>query len=125
MELIQIGQPPADEAEAGPRSEVDPVCGMHVEPATAAGSFDWQGKTYYFCARSCLQKFKADPTAYLEQGKRPPEQLAKPGAKYTCPMHPQVVQIGPGACPKCGMALEPMMPAVAAGPDPRSEERRV
>src|SRR5256885_160211 len=91
---------------------------MRVEPATAAGSFDYHGQIYYFCARSCLDKFKAEPEAYLERPKRPAAQAAKPGAKYTCPMHPEVVQAGPGVCPKCGMALEPLMPAAEKGPDP-------
>src|SRR5437762_4667240 len=118
MELIQIGQPPVEELQVGSGGETDPVCGMRVEPANAAGSFAYQGTTYYFCARSCLEKFKANPAAYLERGKRPAEQVSKPGAKYTCPMHPEVVQEGPGACPKCGMALEPLTPAATEGPDP-------
>src|SRR5262245_31545714 len=118
MDLIQIGPPPAEDAEPGSGAEIDPVCGMHVEPATAAGSFAYQGKTYYFCARSCLEKFRANPDAYLNRTTRPESEPAKPGTKYTCPMHPEVVQDGPGACPKCGMALEPLMPVASEGPDP-------
>src|SRR5437870_12912660 len=117
MELIQIGQPPTPGAEPEPKFEIDPVCGMRVEPATAAGSFDYQGRRYYFCDRSCLEKFKTDPAAYLSQSQQPAELSAKPGAKYTCPMHPDVVQVGPGTCPKCGMALEPVMPAAECGRD--------
>ncbi len=121
---------------------VDPVCGMKVDPATAAGKFDYRGETYYFCHPNCLRKFGAAPQAYLD---RPPQLAAMHGAmaqpmiqlsgrskslpvvapaqspraeshapadvEYTCPMDPEVVQIGPGACPKCGMALEPATPA--------------
>src|SRR5262245_14000102 len=95
---------------------------MRVEPATAAGSLAYQGKTYFFCARSCLEKFRANPAAYLERKSPQTQFTAKPGAKYTCPMHPEVVQDGPGACPKCGMALEPLMPTAEQGPDPELAE---
>jgi len=89
----------------------DPVCGMTVEPAKAAGSFDFQGRTYLFCSQHCLAKFKADPAAYA--GKQAPAAAtAALGARYTCPMHAEVVQVGPGSCPKCGMALVPTLPAV-------------
>jgi len=90
---------------AGPKDK-DPVCGMEVTPGTAAGSFDYLGKTYYFCARSCLAKFQADPLKYLEP-QSVTQTPAATGVEYTCPMHPEVVQIGPGTCPICGMALEP------------------
>ncbi len=84
----------------------DPVCGMEVTPEAAAGSFAFQGRTYYFCAKSCLAKFEADPLKYLEA--KPAEPAAgETGIEYTCPMHPEIVQIGPGSCPICGMALEP------------------
>ena len=79
---------------------------MEVTPDKAAGSFPYQGTTYYFCGKGCLAKFQADPLKYLAPG---PASDA-PGAKdveYTCPMHPEVVQMGPGTCPICGMALEP------------------
>jgi Cu+-exporting ATPase len=86
----------------------DPVCGMTVDPATAKHHAEHEGHTYYFCAARCREKFVADPPAYL-QGKVAP--IAAPaGTIYTCPMHPEVQQVGPGDCPKCGMALEPMMP---------------
>ena len=84
----------------------DPVCGMKVDPATAAGHFDYRGKTYHFCSRHCLHKFSAEPEKYLA-GKVQSAPV-KPGAQYTCPMHPEIVQVGPGSCPKCGMALVPM-----------------
>src|SRR6187551_1250035 len=109
MDLIQIGGSPAGKDGRG-NEAIDPVCGMAVDPASAPASFEFQGQTYYFCCGHCLAKFKADPAAYLS-GKKSAEAPAVPGAKYTCPMHPEVVQDGPGSCPKCGMALEPMMPS--------------
>lgn len=84
----------------------DPVCNMSVDPARAAGSSVYKGKTYYFCSTGCVAKFEADPEKYLRPRKT--ETVAPPArAEYTCPMHPEVVQIGPGSCPICGMALEP------------------
>jgi P-type Cu+ transporter len=87
----------------------DPVCGMTVNPAKAAGNREHRGHTYYFCGAGCVAKFTADPDRYVKL----PEPAAPlpPGtqlAEYTCPMHPEVRQMGPGACPKCGMALEPV-----------------
>ncbi len=98
----------------------DPVCGMTVDPEKAAGKSTYQGKTYYFCSKGCVAKFEADPEKYLHPAAKPepmavphnmaqPEPSAAPAAvEYTCPMHPEVRQIGPGSCPKCGMALEPV-----------------
>jgi Cu+-exporting ATPase len=86
----------------------DPVCGMTVDPQQAPGSAVYQGQTYYFCSKGCVAKFQADAEKYLH-----PRAVAEPkreeaqGIEYTCPMHPEVRQIGPGSCPKCGMALEP------------------
>ncbi len=86
----------------------DPICNMDVEPATAAGSFEYKGITYYFCCEACLEKFRAAPEDYLGAAKAAPKPAeAVPGADYTCPMDPEVHQSKPGACPKCGMALEP------------------
>ncbi len=82
----------------------DPVCGMTVDPGHAAGSSPYQGKTYYFCSKGCAAKFQAAPEKYLRRESAP----APLGVEYTCPMHPEVRQIGPGSCPKCGMALEPV-----------------
>ena len=89
----------------------DPVCGMRVDPAKAAGKHEHKGKTYYFCSKGCLEKFKADPQKYLQPK---PAGQAAPKGKYTCPMDPEIVQDGPGSCPKCGMALVPMLPSVTA-----------
>ena len=94
---------------------VDPVCGMKIDPAKAAGSSALDGKTYYFCATSCKKRFDADPEQYLRREKKPalpPATTAK--AIHVCPMDPEVRQEGPGACPKCGMALEPEIMAAPA-----------
>ncbi len=87
----------------------DPVCGMSVQKDSPL-HHEHQGKTYYFCGNHCLKKFAADPQAYL--GDTPPAPVEIPSAQYTCPMHPEIVQEGFGTCPKCGMALEPMMPTI-------------
>ena len=87
---------------------IDPVCGMTVEPAKAAGSVEYQDKTYLFCSKHCLTAFKSDPTKYAGKAKPAAPAAAPPGTEYTCPMHPEVLQIGPGSCPKCGMALVPV-----------------
>lgn len=89
-----------------PATVKDPVCGMMVDPAKAAGRYELDGKRYSFCALSCMVKFRADPERYLhpERAKAAP---VTAGAEYTCPMHPEVVQDKPGTCPYCGMALEP------------------
>jgi P-type Cu+ transporter len=96
-------------------SAVDPVCGMTVDPHTAKHRADYRGHPYYFCSAGCRAKFVADPQKYL--GKRTPETVVE-GAIYTCPMHPEIQQQGPGSCPICGMALEPEMPTAEAGPNP-------
>src|SRR5262245_53815515 len=93
---------------------IDPVCGMKVDPATRL-RLDHRGTTYYFCAPSCLDRFRADPARYLEP--LPDAPAADPEAVYTCPMHPEVRQQGPGACPICGMALEPAMVTLDEGPN--------
>src|ERR1019366_9624965 len=94
---------------------IDPVCGMTVDPHTAKHRADYHGHTYYFCNPSCRTKFIADPQKYL--GPRAPEPVVE-GAAYTCPMHPEIRQIGPGACPICGMALEPETATADSGPNP-------
>ncbi|HUR54412.1 MAG TPA: heavy metal translocating P-type ATPase, partial [Gemmataceae bacterium] len=115
-----------------PEHATDPVCGMTVDPASAAGSVEHGGKTYHFCSRHCVDKFRADPRKYLSAGPAADAHsccggsattvaAAAPGSKYTCPMHPEVVNDGPGTCPKCGMALEPMTPQ--AGEEDDSELR--
>jgi Cu+-exporting ATPase len=111
------------EPAASPVVLRDPVCGMEVDAAGAAGRVPHNGRDYSFCSQHCVAAFSADPEKYLRtddsagrldhsQGHRgaPPEAAGQ----YTCPMHPEVVRDGPGACPICGMALEPMLPGPAA-----------
>ncbi len=94
----------------------DPVCGMKVDPHMAKYRHAREGRTYYFCSAGCREKFIADPAKYLGATAAPaplPE-----GTIYTCPMHPEVRQAGPGSCPICGMALEPVLATADAGPNP-------
>ena len=97
-------------AAGGPTSAAkDPVCGMSVDPSTAKHKTEHAGSTYYFCCAGCLTKFTADPARYLAGTAAPAVKAPPiPGAIYTCPMHPEVRQVGPGACPICGMGLEPV-----------------
>src|SRR2546423_11875499 len=93
---------------AGAVFETDPVCKMKVMPETAAGKYEYRGKTYYFCAKRCQERFQANPSSFLDDATAKSEiQNPKSEIPYTCPMHPEVRQKGPGSCPKCGMALEP------------------
>ncbi len=97
----------------------DPVCGMTVDPATSTHRFDHHGETFHFCSAGCKTKFAADPKTYPEKhtkGRCAPK--GDDGAIYTCPMHPQIRQVGPGSCPICGMALEPRSPASTPRPIP-------
>jgi Cu+-exporting ATPase len=94
----------------------DPVCGMTVARATAKHMAKHSGQRFYFCSGGCHEKFEAEPDKYLE-GRPAPEPMPE-GTLYTCPMDPEIVQEGPGDCPICGMALEPMMPSADAGPNP-------
>ena len=95
----------------------DPVCGMKVKVAGAKNTATHDGRTYYFCNPKCLQKFTAEPDRYL----KPAEAVAAPpvpaGTIYTCPMHPEIRQVGPGSCPICGMALEPAEASLDHGPN--------
>ena len=100
----------------------DPVCGMQVDPAKAAGQSQYQGLTYSFCSLGCKKKFDLNPAQYMQSDTElpllQPQSVAVPPAagatkvaasgKYTCPMHPEVRADKPGSCPKCGMALEPV-----------------
>ncbi len=93
---------------------IDPVCGMTVDPASAKYRADYDGVTHFFCSSGCQAKFVANPTKYLGPSK-PVPQVPK-GVIYTCPMHPQIRQVGPGNCPICGMALEPAGVGEETGP---------
>ena len=100
----------------------DPVCGMKVDSRTSPHRFEHDGKPYWFCSASCLAKFSADPEPYLsgsDSGATKADLSDVPaGTIWTCPMHPQIRQDGPGTCPICGMALEPLEPALEEGPNP-------
>ena len=132
---------------ASPITERDPVCGMQVDPAKARGKAEHAGKTYFFCCPGCARKFQADPEKYLAAGPVPAVASGSPIAsayspsrvdakphesrpivpqqasassrpvEYTCPMDPEIVQMGPGACPKCGMALEPVLISAEEAPN--------
>lgn len=95
---------------------IDPVCGMTVEKGEGKPSLTYRGEEYHFCSPGCRDKFQADPYFYLSGNKKKKRESAPKNALYTCPMHPEVVQEGPGACPICGMALEPM-DGVSEGPN--------
>jgi len=114
---------------------IDPVCGMTVDPAKAGSekTDSWHGRTFYFCSTGCRQKFHSDPAKYADKPATPSASMSKPsgarpqesavkmpaGAIFTCPMHPEVRQVSPGACPKCGMALEPLV--AGANDEPNAE----
>ncbi len=93
---------------------LDPVCGMSVDPATAKHRHTHAGKEYFFCSAGCRQKFAADPQKYLAP--KPIAAAVPDDAIYTCPMHPEIRQKGPGSCPICGMALEPDVVTADTGP---------
>src|SRR5262245_6002606 len=95
----------------------DPVCGMKVDPHTTPHRYAHRGHTYYFCSAGCRTKFAADPQKYLSADERAVEPVPE-GTIYTCPMHPEIRQVGPGSCPICGMALEPEIATADAGPNP-------
>src|SRR5271157_1141914 len=101
--------------DQAPTATRDPVCGMTVDPATSRHRSEHNGLTFHFCCAGCRQKFAADPEKYLQ-----PRGLASAdaGSVHTCPMHPEVRQLGPGSCPICGMALEPLAVSAAAEPNP-------
>jgi len=94
----------------------DPVCGMTVDPATSRHRFDYRGETFHFCSAGCRTKFAADPQKYLDTSR--PKAAVPEGTIYTCPMHPQIRQAGPGNCPICGMALEPEVASLDSPPNP-------
>jgi Cu+-exporting ATPase len=103
----------ADQAATPAR---DPVCGMSVDPAIAKHRFTYKEQEYFFCSARCRARFEAEPEKFLAP--KPLEPAVPAGAIYTCPMHPEVRQVGPGACPICGMALEPELISLDHAPDP-------
>ena len=101
---------------------LDPVCGMTISPDDAVGHIDHKGHTYYFCGESCLEQFRTDPARFVD-----PQRTARPRsrileAEYTCPMHPEMRQKGPGSCPICGMALEPRGVTLEEQPNPELDD---
>jgi Cu+-exporting ATPase len=99
-------------------SAVDPVCGMSVDPATARHKIDHDGRSFYFCSDRCRTKFAENPAKYVGEKAQPARADVPEGTIYTCPMHPQIRQVGPGNCPICGMALEPELATAETGPNP-------
>ncbi len=96
---------------------LDPVCGMTVNPATTPHHADHKGTTYHFCSAGCRTKFVGNPLKYLDPGIMAEVEPMPEGTEFTCPMHPEIRQIGPGSCPICGMALEPLMATAESGPN--------
>lgn len=86
----------------------DPVCGMSVSPISAQGKIEYQNTTYYFCSQKCKNKFEAKPQEFIAKREPGAVKESSQSVEYTCPMHPQIRKIGPGSCPICGMALEPL-----------------
>jgi len=106
-------------AEHESATVLDPVCGMTISPADAVGTADHNGQTYHFCSDSCLERFRANPAQFAgptAHGQEAPS-AAQMEAEYTCPMHPEIRQKGPGSCPICGMALEPVTVTLDEGPN--------
>jgi Cu+-exporting ATPase len=131
----------------GPAKHKDPVCGMTVAPEKAAGKVEHAGNTYYFCSKRCAERFSHEPEKFLaapgtegmDHGPAPAGHgaMQHTGAaalraasdekkvRYTCPMHPEIIQIGPGSCPICGMALEPMDIFAEVEADPEYDSMRL
>ncbi|OYY75606.1 MAG: haloacid dehalogenase, partial [Sphingomonas sp. 28-62-20] len=112
----QAGQP--DKATDSAKTERDPVCGMMVDPHATEHHADHDGYPYHFCSAGCRTKFVAAPDKYLTLTDLQSHEPVPEGTIYTCPMHPQIRQIGPGACPICGMALEPEVMTAETPPNP-------
>ncbi len=120
--LVSLGRKRDDERP--PEPHVDPVCKMLVLPESAAATYEYKGTTYYFCMPGCRDKFAADPERFLLRDTAPNTDIQsqivnrKSQIEFTCPMHPEIVQLGPGSCPICGMALEPKEITLDDAPDP-------
>ena len=113
------------------QEHLDPVCGMEVDPYAPAATLLHEGTTYLFCSSHCLEKFKASPDSFTGAGITKPEHTIPPAGEndlktsiFTCPMHQEIQQQGPGSCPKCGMALEPVVAAVEEGENPELVDMR-
>ena len=109
--------PNGDAGESRARAR-DPACGMLVDPRTTPYRQQHAGRLYFFCSAGCQSKFLDNPTKYLARSEMTAPPAAPEGTIYTCPMHPQIRQVGPGFCPICGMALEPDLITATSGPNP-------
>ncbi len=118
------GTPAEELPEQPPGTARDPVCGMNVTIATAKHRHRHEGQEYFFCNPRCLEKFRSNPGQYLAPQPAPQPAPAQAGVIYTCPMHPEIRQDHPGACPKCGMALEPEMPTLDDEENPELQDFR-
>ena len=115
---IRIRESHPTSPSAVAKTTTDPVCGRDVSPATAKFTAEHDGTAYFFCSQRCHSKFTANTSQYLSgEATRPPSGSIPEGTIYTCPMHPQIHQMGPGSCPICGMALEPETPSEQSGPN--------
>ena len=104
-----------------PHTVKDPVCGMDVDPHTTQHHSEHQGHAYHFCSENCKIKFEGNPDQYVHASEGPDQEVevaVGDVAEYTCPMHPEIRRAGPGACPICGMALEPVVISAGNGPNP-------
>ena len=116
--------PPATGTTGAEGKAIDPVCGMAVDPARTSHHASHEGIDYHFCNPRCREKFLADPARYLDPESAEPAPPPPPGTRYFCPMDPQIEQDGPGTCPVCGMALEPMLPSPDDGENPELTDFR-
>lgn len=118
MNIVPMRSMP-ENTKMAPGLVIDPVCGMTVDPHTAKHRADHAGHPYYFCSQGCHTKFVAEPLKFLKPEAATQHDAApvRDGAIYTCPMHPQIRQVGPGSCPICGMALEPELVTADAAPN--------
>ena len=101
---------------------LDPVCGMTISPADAVGTLDHGAHTYHFCSDTCMQKFRENPAQFVGRKSQVSTPPVDADAEYTCPMHPEIRQKGPGSCPICGMALEPVNVSLDEGPNEELED---
>jgi P-type Cu+ transporter len=122
QKAVHPAKPHAHPHEAG--TVTDPVCGMAVHVTDRTPRSEYQGREYYFCSSRCRETFEAAPARYATPAEQRRPEPAPAGVKWTCPMHPEIIRDGPGACPICGMALEPMTPTLESGPNPELLDMR-
>ncbi len=119
------GMPSPTNAAGGAKTAIDPVCGMTVTVKADTRTESFDGKPFHFCSDKCQTKFKGDPWFYASGNATKRGKVATAGVQYTCPMHPQIIRDAPGACPICGMALEPMVPSDAPSEELTDFTRRM